>query len=439
MVLYEGDFLALPVEYAQVVRRYAFGRAQARIGDSVESDELGFADLLLEEVVAPGQGCDIQILGYDRTSPFAENDQIHAMWTILASTHDLDTIVPPSETVLLERLIEHVPVMEQVVFKAFLDELSYCLRRKRSEFQPFSESLQVVRGRVDSRALVEREARGLISVTCVFDDLSDDTPVWRLVRAALRLVSGQAEAPALGTQAGRLDSVLDSVTIVDPVSAILAVPVVDTVYAKYGMLNLVRLSRCIVLHRYPVGGLDLKGQDSMAEIKVATSSVWEQLIVRSLGSARLDWLVKNRRKDTSLMIFEHGATKFPDIILEARRERSTRVGRLAVVDAKYKFQRRRENGKDMPATIAGQLSMADQYQCFAYASILKVPSVFVVEGRCSKLLAKDRVRTDAMSGSTGLGSTVAVWSLPFPRPGMVDIEEESVLKFVRWLEDEIDI
>lgn len=328
------------------------------------------------------------------TGEHSGSDEVKGLWRLVDEVVGDEAAAALADPILLGMIAPHLPALEQVVRRAFLRQVEGALRVRRSNFVSFTEETLFVRGRMEPRELIERRARRRLPVTCTFDDLSHDTALWRVLRAAVRLIATDADSK-LGADAARCDSRLSDVSLLGTSTAVAMIGTIEHTREARQRRGLLALARCVLQFRYPVGGITSGVDSNAAILKVEPSSMWERLLGRLLDHAELAL----PERPTAVRLFQNGKRpKQPDLVRISN-------GRLAVVDAKYKRNVRKLT----------ELSMSDQYQCYAYANLLQATTVFVTVRTDSVEGGISESRSCLPLGQEGDGPAVAVIPVRFPR------------------------
>jgi hypothetical protein len=251
-----------------------------------------------------------------------------------------------------------LPDLHNALCRLFVAQSSVVLRGRPPLFTSEIRRTTRPQGRMIIRDLVKRSRRTSPAVACETGILSRDDPWTRLILCGLREVAGdigldtttRRSALALGRglrDVKRLDAQ-------DAWNDVRGRPVPR----KFRQVALVsRLAETIVRRDPAFGDLESQGRQGVtATLVVRTSRIYECVLKEA--AERLGHRVENGA-DYRIWV-EPGNAKAPDLVL---------VGPLgiptAVVDAKYKS-----------LSHMGAMPMSDQYQQFAYASIVDAPSLF---------------------------------------------------------------
>ncbi|HIW91578.1 MAG TPA: McrC family protein [Candidatus Corynebacterium avicola] len=447
VTIHEGDVLKVPADYAVTFRSAAAESPQSEdtgVGEETETCEAdtpgsttdyGAMDRLFDEVAEPRMkphaDCMEQALRPGR-------DKVQHLWNLVSANDSglLDRL-PIQNQELLGTIAPHFPPLKPLIMHAFVVELANAVRHRRHAFQPQTEDLLAIRGRIDTYSLADREARGTLPVTCHFDDLSHDSPAWRVLRAANRLIVNDEDAEVDDrTLAAQLDNRLSDVEVIPTPRAVQSLVSIRGSLEERSLRGLLRLARCVLTMRYPVGVLSDDATDFATEIKVPTSGLWETLLATALNRFTR-YRAHTQGAGSQIHLFEHGRRKKPDIILTDpdHRTKRTKVKDVNfVIDAKYKELRPPKNLRKKSGPSMSWLSMSDQYQCFAYSTLLDAPTLFITVGSDDGCVT----RTSPIPGQTEDGHAVGIAPVPFPVPGEITLSKVDIAKVVDWLEDNDD-
>lgn len=367
--------------------------------------------------------------------------KVQQLWDLISANHGnvLDTL-SIQERELLGTVAPHLPALKPLIMRTFVADLQRALKRRRHSFQPRTEDTLTIRGRVDVRSLADREARGTLPVTCHFDDLSHDSPAWQILRTTNRLIVGDAEARKEDADlAAQLDNRLSDVSVLPASHAVRALITVRGSQEGRSLRRLLQLSRCLLTLRYPVGALADESTDFAMEIKIATSGLWETLLANALNSYT-DYRAHTQGSGIALRLFDQGKRKRPDIVLTSPDPQTVRPAQTTplgvddvnfVIDAKYKILAPPESSKKSSVPRMSWLSMPDQYQCFAYATLLNAPALFITVGTEDRCTAW----TSPVPGQSATGHPVGIASVRFPAPGETSLSADAMRNVVNWLQE----
>ncbi len=233
----------------------------------------------------------------------------------------------------------------ELLVRLFADRLLVAVRRGLPlRYQRREEELSLLRGKLDIRRQLLRHATRADRLACTYDELSVDTPLNRVLSAAVRWLSGVTRIAANGRKLGELSARFESVgESADPLA------------------ELVRLDRTnITFHRlHALARLFLAGdwQSTMAGGKegftllFAMNDLFEVYMGRSIQIALASRSVRLQRRDRyALEEGQLGRFRLkPDIVVDSD----------IVIDTKWK---RLDPGKTNLGVVE-----SDIYQMLAYA------------------------------------------------------------------------
>lgn len=316
----------------------------------------------------------------------------------------------------------YAPSLSRVLTRVqFVAEVETLVHRTRPSYSEHRETLSAPRGRVLDSSLVEALASGKPQLESVFDELSIDTPLLRVIVSALRVVlEGDLPraisdlAPGLTRRSAYLLRHFASVTQIPREQAL-------------DLGRRVRLapqdrpwSRClelaiVVLRNWGVTPVGQDAEVTSIVITAATERLWEQCLEQALAQAFGNSLTPNRANGEAHMHVPNpwqfrGERMTANFMESARRpDFAFWVGDILVVaDAKYKLD------------SLGEPSAADGYQMFAYSHLACAGSTPTATAALlypvrddSEFAQRERRRAPEL--------TYALWMVGVPFPSPLDV------------------
>lgn len=434
----EGDFIKVPSSWKErllgwrsVAEHDTISRAEGGIPEdadetTVENDKCDYAQhpFGLAKRAAPrrsewisGDRC---LVSSDPQNALCET-AVREMWNLIEAHHNVEPDFSGSlaDLGLLDLNLES---LKHFFWRTFLNEAEQKISSFRYHFSDVTDEIMAVRGRMPVNELVHRQALRRIPVVCEFSDLRADSPIWVLVRGALRIVAaGSSESPDLQQTAMTLDTRLNQVPIKFQHELVKLCNVVRVGQRDNHLRRLVILAKFVVRQQFPAAFTSAQTMSDITTILFPTSTIWESLISEFIDESSESCFSTVEDDALSFEIFDSGHAKIPDLTISSSGSPNEKV---ALIDGKYKFAHDRITVK--------QLSMSDQYQMFAYAAISKLDTAVVNAydrgpGGPLRAVAGHRINRAVVADLTGgiggddLRPNVAVFPLPFPRPGEVGI------------------
>ncbi|MCC5781696.1 hypothetical protein CRM73_01790 [Kocuria sp. CCUG 69068] len=321
-----------------------------------------------------------------------------AMWRLVGAMNQLtlqDSTDLPA--VLASAIATRQPELRQVFMEEFTKLATKAIRYQRPEFRRNAGPLMAVRGRILVNDLVERKGRRQQAISCQYTELTTDTLLWQTIRAALRQCLTELPDTTSRSRTTRervlsADAHLSTVTVTSPYEVLQEAPLTHEQLPPGVPQQAYRAAQALLAQATGFG--TTSGHNGAAlSIKIATSSLWEEILQRRFQSAGYSM----ETAASQLRIFQDTPMpKRPDIELRDR------TGALVVIDAKY---------KTIPALEPGKMSMSDQYQMYAYATQREAPTLFIHVGDPGCTWTRTSAPTSA-----GKSYPTGVASLPFPSP-----------------------
>lgn len=346
---------------------------------------------------------------------------VREMWNLIEAQRRVepDYAGPISDLGLLDMSLES---LKHFFWKTFLNEAEVRISSFRYHFSDVTDEVMAVRGRMLVNELVRRQALRRIPVVCEYSDLRADSPIWVLVRGALRIVAaGSSGFTDMQQTAMTLDTRLNQVPIKFQHELVRLCSVVRVGQRDNHLRRLVDLAKFVIRQQFPAAFTSAQTTSDITTILFPTSAIWESLIAEFIHNRSEGNFDTAGSGALSFELFDLGHDKRPDLTVVSTESPHENV---ALIDGKYKFA-------DRNATV-NKLSMSDQYQMFAYAAISKRDTAVVnaYDQQAERAPVSEpghrinaRVVPDLTGDTDGdhLRPSVAVFPLPFPRPGEIAI------------------
>ncbi len=289
-----------------------------KYADHLTLRRAGGADCPTTWLLRAGQVCGIIPLPSGRRLCIEPRAPVHNIWHLLGAGEDLVELSrSPAESETVEDLVEGLATI-------FVREVETVLERGPTRgFRRVRERQEAIRGRLDVRDQLRHAGTLPRRFTCIFDELTIDTPENRVLVAALQRVLRVLG----GTRSrGRAQRCLAALSEVRPPTA--------------GPVEELRLDPLNLHYRTPLGLARLildgvspghrPGAREAPGLVVNMPRLFERFVCRTLAE-RLPAGLSARWRGHSIALDENGrAMLTPDAVVE----REGRV--LCVVDAKYK-------------------------------------------------------------------------------------------------------
>lgn len=264
-----------------------------------------------------------------------------------------------------DRRPEHHPALRLLLFNRFLAEFERQAGHARPRYVERDEVLTAPRGRLDGAGLAVAVHTGAPAVRCRYDELTYDSPLLQVIRAALTVVA-QARPPAA---VAHLDPGL-AVRAARHVAALPGVAPLPRSYAAHagGHLRLTgrerHWSEALALAGQVLADGALsprRGADEHAasSLVLPTEKLWERILAAALPTVVADLrdnadnaLADGVEVDAPWSAVGVDGERYPDFVGTVR-------GEVTVIDAKYKL-------------LDGRLGSADAYQLFAYSHLTRL-------------------------------------------------------------------
>jgi len=181
--------------------------------------------------------------------------------------------------------------MRALTYRRFLGLLEPLLFRARPRYVELTEDLTSPRGRLNDQSLLLAQASGRPVVTSTFDELTMDTPVLRVVKAALRSIAEDRLPASVSVLAARTESHaaqlgrhLSHVTTIPADTALSIVPRVWLSPLERAWQPVLDAAVEVLTRRGPIPADEDITSDAYAA-HVMTEKFWEQAVTESLKAA----------------------------------------------------------------------------------------------------------------------------------------------------------
>jgi 5-methylcytosine-specific restriction endonuclease McrBC regulatory subunit McrC len=301
----------------------------------------------------------------------------------------------------------------------FLNEVEPLLFRARPRYEERTEALGMPRGRLREKSLLYSIATGVPTVESVFDELTMDTPLLRVIASTLRVVATDRLPPKIArlrptvqSRATLLLRHLTAVRLIHPEAALAS-------GERLWLGPLDRAWQPVLEATFPVlrsHAVVPRDGDESADglaVHISMEKFWEQCLEVALQSAfPLTAVSRDSAPGDGVEVprpWVSGATEngdaFPDFMVRTAQ-------RVILADAKYKM--------NVGAVPASQ----DGYQLFAYSHLA------TLNGQASDLaLLLDPARSGAearqIESLRMREKTYPLWLITLPFPGKADIRSSS--------------
>lgn len=313
-----------------------------------------------------------------------------------------------------------------VTFQKFLSVVEPLLMRARPRYVEATEALRAPKGRVHDRSLLLAEATGVPELTVTFDDLTMDTPLLRVVKAALHVIASERVPAFLRVLAARVDvqatqfaKHLTPVATISREAAAQAAPRVWLPALDQQWQPVVDLAVEVLAGRGPTPTNDTSTTEAFVA-HVFTEKFWEQTLAAVLErvfgrvSVSADKSAGPGVKAPTPWVRAHGKAigsgTYPDFMFQSGVD-------VVLADAKYKRTRKIDAG--------------DGYQLFTYSHLA------TLDGRASRYAL---LLHPAASGVTASQERWArrddpsypLWTVHLPYPSAEDLR--STARWHRYLD-----
>jgi 5-methylcytosine-specific restriction enzyme subunit McrC len=284
--------------------------------------------------------------------------------SMLAETQDLD--VRASELIgFLEQSEPFISALARLYCRRLLEAVR---RGLRQDYILHQDLLPNLRGKVDWASHVKLQATQRLDFPCIFDERSEDTPLNRVLKAALLAAAPILESPQTTSMVTELRHAMDSVAYVSPTPDQLGRIRTDRMNRQ--LEPLLALAKLILGNQNPDQGRTSQVQRSTYALAWDMNVLFEEYIgrvtARTLEPTGLKVTIQGGGKHLAIET-QHQKPAFllrPDILIQANRTP------IAVADTKWK--RLDPKAKDLG------VSESDVYQLLAYAHRYEVDRAFLL-------------------------------------------------------------
>jgi 5-methylcytosine-specific restriction endonuclease McrBC regulatory subunit McrC len=266
-------------------------------------------------------------------------------------------------------------LLRPLLYLTFIGEVEQQLKHIRRDYEPVTETLGVIRGRIDSRSLAVAIASQVPRVRCNYEDFTHRTPLMRVLASATEVIvwdrfvparaySDSGEIARIGDRAIRIRRELEDVDVLE---RRMALDVgrrlrLNRASARWQTALDLALAILAATEFLPPGAA---GRQRTIEIRLNTNDMWESVLRQALQSAaKTGPIVLHTRVDQHVpaaWIPVGGApgarAANPDYLVTTKTPE-----RLWCLDAKYKILDHRSPPSD-----------DDRYQMYAYTHLSTAP------------------------------------------------------------------
>lgn len=251
--------------------------------------------------------------------------------------------------------------LRPLIHLAFVEAVEAERHDIRRGYVAVAQPLTAVRGRILTEGLVRHVATKTMTLLCAFDELTEATPLFRVLLTALRCVA------AAGTPASPFDKMqgfsqvsLRAVALTHQLAGIRPFAVAEAARcARTIRLNratrrwqeALDLATFILREQELLPGAASGKRSAAFSLKIVTPTFWERILEEALHDPKQDLQVV--RRETCKPWSGLGFHSRPDLLVQS-------ADQLWCIDAKYK------------PLVNDKPSKADQYQMFAYSHLARV-------------------------------------------------------------------
>ena len=268
---------------------------------------------------------------------------------------------------------------------ALIEAVEAELHDIRRGYAAVRRPLTAVRGRITNEGLIRHAATGDLRLVCAFDELTEATPLFRVIATALRLVVGQGRpgmpfdrCSGFARLPNRALALVHQLVGIDPL------PFAEALRLGQRLrLNRFtrRWQRALTLALHAIRDVSIRPgpqadqQSAAFSLKLVTPTFWERILEAALRRVGDDIRVMRPAAGSAIQPWRGmGNDSRPDLLVQ------TAAG-LWCIDAKYK-----ELG------LGNMPSKADQYQLFTYSHVASFEGGGPPPSACMLLYA-DRATT----------------------------------------------
>jgi len=331
---------------------------------------------------------------------------------MLAVVHDL-AVDPGAITTLAW---QRETVLE-ILIRLFCERLTAAVRQGMPRrYVGVEDDLRLLRGRLDVTRQFTRHAVNPSRLACRFDELSVDTGLNRIMKAAVVHLSRLSQSLANQQRLRELAFVYAEVADCPPTALPWHDAVINRTNARWH--DLLTLAHLFLQgrHQTTTGG-DGRGMTLLFEMHDLFEKYVGRLLCRALAGTDHEVVLQDAKhhclttEDPKQGLFQVR----PDIVI-FRAEVVTHV-----IDTKWKKIVRQIDDRKHG------VSQSDIYQIMAYAQLYGAPRVILLYPHHAELGAEERVH--ASHGITGHHATIAFASLDVSQPGNISARLRSLLGF----------
>lgn len=252
--------------------------------------------------------------------------------------------------------------LRPLIHLAFVEAVEKERHDIRRGYVAVTQPLAAVRGRILTEGLVRHVATGTMTLLCAFDELTEATPLFRVLMTALRCVAaaGQPASPfdkmdGFSQLPGRALMLTHQLAGIRPLAVAEAARQARTIRlnrATRRWQEALDLATFILREQELLPGAASGKRSAAFSLKIVTPTFWEQILEAALHDPKQGLHVVPRGEDKTCAPWSTlGNDSRPDLLVRVE-------NRLWCIDAKYKLH-------EGP-------SKADQYQLFTYSHLARV-------------------------------------------------------------------
>lgn len=417
----EGGFIRLSSLHEELLNSIAHALTGLEFDDQSDAIAEKCTTSLFTEVVS---GLDLPSVS---AVPMAKDqakalDLAAAYWSGVEQLQALDLVRTPirenSSNIgpLVHQLLSDIPQLERVLREQFVREVEMLLRRRVPEFRSTTETQQQVRGRIIVDSVIAARASQSLDIECESEVLDHDQPWQRLVRSAVRAVARRDRADLQVRddplsrrrvmRCQRIDFFFAETPLYPPTRALVDYHRAPRRTRNSHATSAIHLAESILRRETPIGPhRDRTRKTAIATgLRISSSRLFE---VACAGVPLSRPTLTLSLSAPKLSLYRSGTpTKRPDLVLLESSASSSEAEALLLVDAKYKSR---------VAAHPSLMTMADQYQQFAYSAVSGIPSLFIFAAPVGSLPAVSAPIELHISGCIK-APWVANATVPFPGP-----------------------
>ena len=283
VILYEQDYFTIPNEWIQV--------RDALLGAPSFDTESGLTESVratpLVKAVAPQFRNDIS-QGPAPETAAVQTTHLRSLWVIAA---ELDQASPTGCVRVpgpgwkedwsrqVGAVAQQLPQLRSYLATRFIIEMRDHATHLRRSYRRRQETLPAVRGRIVPATLAHRAARNSVDIDCSYDEFSADSPLSRVLRAALNVAIGLASSRYQQEAAGLVRLQLTDVQTVPIRAAAHLARTVRITRAGRALQPALELARAL-LRSVDSSGIDDDAQNNersgvLTQIGIGMDRLWE--------------------------------------------------------------------------------------------------------------------------------------------------------------------